>query len=239
MKSANRIQGKLPRLETAGLVERAVEAIRRHILANHSGTSGYLFSQGELSQSLGVSRSVVREAMRILQSQGLVEISQGRRPRVKPAGTDAVIDSLTTLLKRSSISMLDLVEVRIPLETEIAALAAERHTEEDVAALKAAVGRLEEAAGLERQVEADVHFHQLLAKATGNKIFDLLLEILAQLLKESRRRTISESGVEVPIQHHTAILKAVEKGSALEARRAMLYHLTMAKRDIVKMSQIN
>ncbi len=234
MKQVNRIRGKLPRLETAGLVGRAVEAIRRHILADRSGPSGNLFSQGELVRSLGVSRSVVREAMRILQSQGLVEISQGRRPRIKPAGTDPVIDSLTTLLKRSSISMLDLVEVRIPLETEIAALAAERRTEKDVAALNAAVALLKEAPNLERQVEADVHFHQLLAKAAGNKIFDLLLETLAQLLKESRRRTISESGVEVPIQHHTEILKAVEEGSPLEARRAMLHHLTMAKRDIVK-----
>jgi GntR family transcriptional repressor for pyruvate dehydrogenase complex len=225
---------RLKPIRSQSLVDGAVSALRRLILGGKFGAEGLLPSQGALAIELGISRPVVREAMRMLQSQGLVEVKQGKRPRVKPAGTQVLVESLGTLLERSDASLLDLLEVRRPLETEIAALAAERARAEDIARLRAAIEAQRSARRLEEQVDADVAFHASLARAAGNPIFAALLETLANLLRESRRRTILESGVEVPIDHHQRILAAVERRDPEGARAEMVRHLEMARGDLVR-----
>ena len=113
----------LQRLSSAKLVEQTVAVLREQIVSGNFTAGGPLPSQGELCVELGVSRSVIREAMRTLQSQGLIEVSQGRRPTVLPAGPAAAIETLSTLVERSQVSLLQLLEVRQPLEVEIAAKA--------------------------------------------------------------------------------------------------------------------
>lgn len=231
------LRGAIAPIGSRGLVDQAVASLRKLIIAGKFGRDGTLPSQGALSRSLEVSRSVVREAMSILQSQGLVDVSQGRKPQVRPAGPEAVIQSIGTLLERADVSLLDLVEVRRPLESEIAGLAAARASKEDIAHLARSIEDLRQARSLDARIEADIRFHQVLARATRNPIFEWFLDSLARFLRESRRRTIAESGVEVPIAHHTEILKAVERGDAEAARRTMLHHLEMARGDIVKSSR--
>ena len=85
-------------LKSENLVTRAVEALRQFILDELIEPGAELPSQGELAERLGVSRTVIREAMRILESQGLLEISQGRLPCVLPPNTQVVIDGLSTLM---------------------------------------------------------------------------------------------------------------------------------------------
>ena len=116
-------------LKSENLVTRAVEALR-HILDELLVPGAELPSQGKLAERLGVSRTVIREAMRILESQGLLEITQGKLPRVLPPNTQVVIDGLSTLMERSSATLLDVLEVRRPVEIEVAVLAAERATGE-------------------------------------------------------------------------------------------------------------
>ena len=112
-------------LKSENLVTRAVEALRQFILDELLVPGAELPSQGKLAEWLGVSRTVIREAMRILESQGLLEITQGKLPRVLPPNTQVVIDGLSTLMERSSATLLDVLEVRRPVEIEAAALAAE------------------------------------------------------------------------------------------------------------------
>ncbi len=196
----------VPRLD---LVQEVTERLREQILAGVFDADGTLPPEGRLGLAFAVSRTVVREAMRILVAQGLVEISQGKVPRIKRADPAQVFDSITTFLQRSDHSLAHLVEVRRHLESSIAALAAQRATPQHVAAMEEANRQLIAAATLDQQIKADVRFHTLLAEATGNPVFGLLLEPLAHLLRLSLKKTLSRTGVERAAGCHGKILAAV------------------------------
>src|SRR5438874_3211231 len=123
------------------LVRKAEEHLRKQILKQ--GANDLLPSQGELAASLGVSRTVLREAMKHLEAEGLIEIAQGRRIRVSPAGPQASMRTLDAMLRRSDASLAHLLEVRRPLEGEIAALAADRIRPEEVSTLETTILDLE------------------------------------------------------------------------------------------------
>jgi DNA-binding FadR family transcriptional regulator len=214
------------------LVQEVTERLREQILAGAFDADKTFPPEGQLGQALGVSRTVIREAMRILVAQGLVEVSQGKAPRVKPADPAHVFDSITTFLQRADHSMTHLVEVRRHLESSIAALAAQRATPQHVAAMEEANRQLIAAATLDQQIKADVRFHTLLAEATGNPVFGLLLEPLAYLLRLSLKKTLSGTGVERAASGHRRILAAVRQGDPEGARQAMLDLVAMSEMDL-------
>jgi GntR family transcriptional repressor for pyruvate dehydrogenase complex len=227
-----RRRDSLAPLDRPDMVAEVLSRLSERILSGGFDPDGVLPPEGALAQSFGVSRTVIREAMRTLRSQGLVEVSQGRAPRVKPADARTVIASLDLLLRRGAGTLLHLVEARRPLEGEIAALAADRATSDHLAGLEAAIDQLVAAGTQAQRVEADVQFHRVLAESTGNPVFGLLLETLAGLLRESRRQTIAQSGVEMALAGHRAVLEAVRRKDAASARQAMLEHLVLAERDL-------
>ena len=205
------------------LVKKAEDRLRRQILKR--GANDLLPSQGELAAELGVSRIVVREAMKHLEAEGLIEIAQGRRIRVKPAGPHAAMRTLDAMLRRSDGSLAHLLEVRRPLEGEIAALAAERITPEQIRTLEGTIVDLKALKTLDRRIEADLLFHRTLAEATGNPVFLLLLDTVAGLLRVSRVASIGTHGVDAAVEGHEEILRAVASRNPAAAREAMLRHL--------------
>jgi len=221
---------KLVPLERGDLVRGAVEQLRAFILTRPGGEE--LPSEAELGERLGVSRTVLREAMKILQAQGLVVLSQGKRARVRPADPQAAIESLDVLLRRSEGSLLHLVEVRRPLEAEIVELAAKRATPDALAEADAAIEEQAAAPTLDGQIEADLKFHRALAKASGNPVFILLLDALAGLMRASRRKSLSEYGNRIPVDHHRAILAAIRRRDPAAARAALLGHLALNERHL-------
>jgi GntR family transcriptional repressor for pyruvate dehydrogenase complex len=216
-----------------GRVETVVEQLRRRIL-NGTYADGVLPPQGELATEFQVSRSVIREAMQRLQSSRLIEMSQGRNARVKRAGSEALIENLQVAMQRSQGTLLHLAEVREPLEGEIAALAAERISDEDLLRLHISIRRLSGARTAREQIDADLEFHRILTEATGNPIYVFLMDALAELLRESRRKTIGLGGVGPALEGHRAILQAVGKRNARAARAAMLAHVQASHRDLEK-----
>jgi DNA-binding FadR family transcriptional regulator len=214
------------------MVATVVGNLRERIIAGAYGDDGALPPEGDLATGYGVSRTVIREAMRGLRAEGLVEVAQGKLPRVKPPAAATVIASLDTLLRRSQTSLLQLIETRRPLEGEIAALAAERASDEHLIRLQQAIDDQQTATRPAAQIEADLRFHRILAEATGNPVFGLLLEALVGLLRDSRQQTIAQSGVETALVGHRDILQALRKRDAVGARAAMLEHLRLAERDL-------
>ncbi len=210
--------------------------LTERIVNGEFDASGILPSEGDLATSFDVSRTVIREAIRSLRAQGLVEVSQGRAPRVKPPDSQATVASLRLLLRRNKATLLHLVEVRQPMEGEIAALAAERANHEHLRQLERAVLDLAAASPLEVRIEADVRFHRILAEATGNPVFVLLLETLAEFMRESRQKTLAYSGVEQALAGHRAVLEAVRNHDPVKAREAMHEHLGTAARDLQSLS---
>jgi len=217
------------------LVEQVVERVREGIFAGEFPAGSELPSEGTLAKTIGVSYTVIREAMRTLRSHGLVDISQGRRPRVKPAGPEAVRETLDAMLRRSHSSLHELTELRRPLECEIVALAAQRATPTEIERMQETIERQAAAATLDGQIEADIEFHNLLAAAAGNKLFGLVLSTVWGLLWESRRQTISRVGIEHALAGHRAVLDAVRRHDAEAARRAMQEHVAQIVEDAPQM----
>jgi GntR family transcriptional regulator, transcriptional repressor for pyruvate dehydrogenase complex len=220
------------RVESQDMVVTVLGRLTERIVKGDFDASGTLPSEGDLASSFDVSRTVIREAMRSLRAQGLVEVSQGRAPRVKPPDSQATVASLRLLLRRNKATLLHLAEVRQPLEGEIAALAAERANDEHLRQLERTVRDLAAASPLEMRIEADVRFHRILAEATGNPVFVLLLETLAEFMRESRQKTLAYSGVEQALVGHRAVLEAVRNRDQVKARNAMHEHLGRAARDL-------
>ncbi|MBN1910313.1 MAG: FadR family transcriptional regulator [Pirellulales bacterium] len=206
--------------------------MREQILSNSFGADGVLPSEGEMARAFRVSQTVIRGAMHILRAEGLIDVSQGRRPQVRPVDPVVAVQSFQSVLQRSDTSLLALVEARKPLEAEIAALAAQRATDSQIAAIVEAYRRLESADNLEDQVHADMEFHDLLAAASGNAVFQIFLTTVTQLLRLSLQTTITRVGQQRALEGHRDILAAVKAGDAQAAREAMLHHLAMAAEDL-------
>jgi GntR family transcriptional repressor for pyruvate dehydrogenase complex len=218
-------------IPNAGLVDSVFDRLRTRILEGEF-SDGVLPPQGELAEEFDVSRSVVREAMQRLQSSRLIELSQGRNARVKLACSESLVENFEVAMHRSQATLLHLAEVRVPLEAEIAALAAERISDEDTLRLHIAVRKLTDAQTPEARIDADIEFHRIIAEAAGNPIFLLLMDALAELLRESRRRTIGLSGVQPAVLGHKAVLQALQKRDPKAARAAMLEHVQAARKDL-------
>lgn len=230
---ATGLQGKpLITINRPDRVSEVLEQLSDQITAGAFGQDGTLPAEGALAETFRVSRTVVREAMRMLRAQGLVEVSQGKPPRVKPADPQATIASLTLLLRRSEGTLLHLVEARRPLESEIALLAAERAGPDDFDRLQETIDRLTTVGTLDERVQADVEFHRILAETSANPVFCLLLETISGLLCESRRRTLTQSGSEIAAAGHRAVLAALRRRDGAAAKSAMLEHLKLAERDL-------
>jgi GntR family transcriptional repressor for pyruvate dehydrogenase complex len=214
------------------LVQNVVTVLSDQIISGQLAPNQPIPPEGQLSQQMGVSRTVIREAMRILVTRGLVEVAHGTLPRVKPVDSSHVIDSLSTFLQRADHSLLHLLEVRRLLETAIAAMAAERATPEQIVAMEETNRQLVEAETLDQQIDVDLRFHALMAEATKNPVFGILLDPLAHLMRLSRKTTLSHTGVARAASDHHEILSAIRRGDPEAARSAMLDHLARAEQDL-------
>lgn len=214
----------------ADLVSDLADQLERAILRGEYAVGERLPAERKLCEQLGVSRSVVREAIGRLASAGLVQSRHGSGTRVTRPSAKQVGAGYKRLLGTSDTRLAELTAVRLSLETKIAELAASQRTEEQLARLEATQSILGDARkSLSAHARADAEFHSILAEATGNAVFPLVLAPIHDLLLESRRRTLGEYGSEMAHQHHSRILEAIRRKDPGAAREAMETHL--AKND--------
>ncbi len=207
-------------------VTQLADSLEQAILSGELRPGDLLPSERDISTQRQVSRSVVREALGRLASLGLVRSVHGSGTRVEAPSSRPVTVGYRRLLTRPDFRLEDLAAVRMPLETTIAALAAARRTEEHLARMDEAQKVLgNPRRSLEAHVRADLDFHAALADATGNPLFRVMLAPIAELLIESRRRTLGSYGSALAHRHHARILEAVRAGDAEAAGRAMREHV--------------
>jgi GntR family transcriptional repressor for pyruvate dehydrogenase complex len=187
-----------------------------------------------LCARLNVSRTVVREALNLLEARGLISIEHGRGAVVSGGNIGAVRDTLGLILRVRPKALWELVEMRKILEVEISGLAAERAGEEDVRAMRVQLERmLASIDAPEGYVDADVEFHSLLARGAGNGVLLTMLDPIVDLLRASRRVSASRPGsARRALGEHEEILRCVEVGDAEGARREMRAHLSNTAKDI-------
>jgi GntR family transcriptional repressor for pyruvate dehydrogenase complex len=212
--------------------------IERQIVSGELAVGEYLPAERTLCEQLGVSRSVVREALGRLASLGLVESRQGSGTRVAmPSGREISV-GYERLMRRSEASLEDLAVVRLPLETTIAALAAINRSSTHLAQLEGAqriLGNPRKSLGA--HVKADGAFHSILAQATGNRFLPLVLTPIHDVLVERRLQTLQRYGAALACLHHENILKSVRRQDPDGAVLAMREHLTVNSRHLQELSQ--
>ena len=194
--------------------------------------AGRLPPERLLAQQLGVSRTVMREATKRLESQGLLEIRHGSGTWVINQLHKPVCGSLSLAMPKLKERLRQLNEARLLVEPEIARQAAARRRKSHLAVLAKCQQALSDSSNTSAAVEADIAFHRALADAAGNEVFKLMLESIAELGRESRIATIGSVGREKAHTQHARILAAVEAGDAEVASKAMRAHLRHAGNDL-------
>lgn len=221
-------------IRPARLYEQIVDQIEDRIVRGDLEPGDRLAPERELAEQFGVSRTAIREAVKALAQKGLVEVLPGRGTFITNSTTQAVRHSLDLMMKIGSVEGLrSLVEVREILEPEIAALAAERATEEQLAAMEETVAVMEGTLSeIDEFIEADLDFHLALAEGAQNVLILTLVDTLVELLRSHRERIASvEGGIERAQEHHRRVLAAVMRRDAEAARVAMRAHLQQVRDD--------
>jgi GntR family transcriptional regulator, transcriptional repressor for pyruvate dehydrogenase complex len=219
-------------LQTSRLYEQLAQQIKDRIISDKLKVGDRLPNEYELAEQYGVSRTVVREAMKTLAKEGLVQVRPGRGTFVVSGMHQAVKDSINTLmLLDKADDWRELIEVRELLEPGIAFLAAERAESQDVECMQKAVEIMDSAMqDSDAYITADNTFHQALARATRNEILVTLVEPIVGLLTVQRKRIFDvKEGPQRGQYHHKRILEAVRTHDPEKARLASIEHLSMVR----------
>ena len=192
-------------------------------------------TERELTATYGVGRSSVREALRMLESKGLIA-SRGKGAFVVAELANPLNSSLDLLLAIEEASYDELFEVRGILEGEAAALAAARRTQAQVRKMRTAIDQMEEGLSSERRfIDADLRFHLTVAEATKNRVLVHLMHAVRLLLLRSLSSSYQIPGSPArAIEMHQLILDAVERRRPEQARRLMQDHVSEVEQAIVR-----
>jgi len=226
-------EGLYHRFSRERLYEQIADHIEELVCAGKLQEGDRLPPERELAHKLGVARGVVREAVKLLDARGLVIIQPGRGTFIAQISPDSISDHLGRFFRLGNKSHTDLNELRRILEVEIAFLAAQRAKAEDMVEMQRAIRAMDDhITSAEDYIAADMGFHLALAKAAQNEMFPLLIEVLADLLRESRQVIFQVPGAPERGQFwHRRIYQAIEQHDTLGAREAMQQHLQQVAED--------
>lgn len=229
----------LEKLHRETLAERAAAGLMAYIGSQELKPGQPLPSEARLAAEFGVSRQVIREALKSLQGRGVLEIVNGKGAIVRSPDSSTLLVFFTRALQVSRDAILELMEVRKGIEVQSALLAAERRTPEDVAQM------LELTAAMRRHVrdpdayiELDVALHLRIAAASHNAMLYHLVESLRQALTDTvreglrRRRTVAQLDRVQAL--HEALVADLERGDPEGARRSMALHFDEAVMALVE-----
>lgn len=214
-----------------GLVDRVVRAIEDQILSGRLAVGAKLPPEREFSESLGVSRPVVREAVRTLVTRGLLETKQGIGTMVRAVSRHEIVKPLRLFLRTcgQDVNLEHLHQVRSILEVENAGLAAEQGTQEDIAELVRICDEMQGTADTGEFARKDSEFHRRLSETTHNPFLILLLESIQDMMSEVRALVGNTSGLsERVMPTHIQVIECVSARDPEGARAAMREHLEIA-----------
>lgn len=220
----------------ARLADQVADALAAEVRSGRMSEGDRLPTEAALAEQFGVSRTVVREAVSRLKSLGLLDSRQGSGVYVRPAGVEPLRFEMPHVASREAV--IQMVELRRALEAEVAALAAERRTPEDVQRIREAIEALHAAvAAGGNGADEDVRFHRAIAEAARNPFLIGTLQYLRQFLHGATRVTRANEARRADFarevaREHAQIVEAIEAGDPLRAREAAKSHMDNAIRRI-------
>ncbi len=214
-------------IKSTRIYEEIVRQIRALIADGQLKSGDRLPPERDLAERFRVSRTSVREALRALESTGLIEIRPGEGTFVREISVEALVEPLALVILTQREAIAELYEARRLLEPPIAALAARRASDEAIAEL----GRILDAQA--REVAAggtglaqDAAFHTTIAHSAHNRAITRIVTALMDLLAQSRDESLQTPGrPQRSHQDHRRVLAAIQSRDAEAARQAMLDHL--------------
>ena len=214
-------------LKKTRLAEEIGDRIRLLILEGTFAPGLPLPSERALAQRFGVSRGSIRDALRMLETIGLLDTRHGQGTFVQELDVGRLVAPLASVLTYRHDLQAELMDVRRILEPAVARVAAARITADDLAALERILDtqRRKRKSGQSAILE-DTAFHAVLARATSNRVLVSIMATLNDLLVESRALTLKQKGrPERSIKGHEAVIAALRRRDEDDAARAMLEHI--------------
>jgi DNA-binding FadR family transcriptional regulator len=220
------------------LVDGVFDRLLENILSGAIEPGGMLPPEADIANESNVSRLTVREAIKMLSAQNIVYVKRGHGTIVNPPTTWTGLESIMRAASRGVASgqvALRLLEVRRMVETGAAELAATRHRDQDLDAMRDLLDEMEAASAagdVDALTNADLAFHDQVLQASGNPFVPALLAQLTSLLHTARRETSRFPDVQQhAIDHHRRVLAAIESGDPAVARATMDAHIDQTFRD--------
>jgi GntR family transcriptional repressor for pyruvate dehydrogenase complex len=207
--------------------EDVVKQIRTLIEKGRLKRGDQLPTERELSETFKVSRTTVREAIFSLETMKLVDRRQGNGTYVIASSEEALVQPLATSLFSEKDDLIDIFFLRKIIEPEIAQMASENATPEEINELEDILKDQEaERVDADNPVRMDTNFHHLLARMAKNRILERLLLALVDLLGKTRERYLqTEERKQKSLLGHRSVLAAIKNGNGTAARQAMRRHL--------------
>jgi GntR family transcriptional repressor for pyruvate dehydrogenase complex len=215
-------------LKRSSTVERIVENIITLIKKQSLKVGEKLPAERQLCEMIGISRPVLREALKALQVMNIIDIRQGAGAYIKSLEPEDVIEHLDIVFHLDSSLYRDLYESRRILEAGIAALAVKHITDEEIALIEKNIEEAE--ACLDDEMlfyEKDLELHDLILKASGNRVMPIFMQSINKLSLLLRKKTNAMPNIRRnTIRDHGQILLALKKRDQKEAARSMERHIT-------------
>lgn len=202
-------------------------------------------TEADFMQTYGVSRTVIREAISHLKAAQLVETRHGIGTFVLPPTASGIGAGMQNEAVVTVRDVLDILEIRISLETESAWLAASRRTEAQIELLRTTLEQMHKGEGENNQsVSSDIQFHLQIAQATGNKYFVELLNHLGQTIIPRTRLNTAQLNDDPSTylnrlyHEHESIFNAISRKDPEAARAAMRTHLSNSRERLLRAQEI-
>lgn len=219
--------------DTKLLHHRAQEAIREYVIGNNLGPGDPLPAETELARRLGIGRNSVREAIRALETLGVLEVRRGRGAFVREFSFEPLLEGLSYGLMFELRQVEELLDIRCVLETGMIASAMETLDDEALAELRLSVDRMGVCVREQRELEEeDRAFHVLAFSSIGNETLLRLLDVFWMAYHTAARHLGADPDPERTWQEHLAILEAIEAGDADRAGRALEAHYAGIKQRL-------
>jgi DNA-binding FadR family transcriptional regulator len=223
----------LPKITRGTLADQVVDRLLEYIESQHLKPGDLLPSETSLVNSFGVSRPVIREALKSLEGQGVIEIVNGKGALIRPIDCDPLRLFFQRAMQMEYGTMLELMEVRKGLEVQSAALAAQRRDEKDLSAIRQVVRTMRESTGdLEAYIRLDVEFHLRVTAASHNTMMVSLVESIRAALRntivaglQSRGNTLELDSIQ---RTHEQLFEALVERNVQTAMETMIQHFDEA-----------
>jgi GntR family transcriptional regulator, transcriptional repressor for pyruvate dehydrogenase complex len=216
--------------------EEIADQIQQLILKGVLKTGDRLPPERELAVKLGVGRSSLRDAIRTLEVMGILEPRQGHGTVVREPSAEALVVPLTNVLMRKREMIAELLDVRRMIEPALAARAAKNATPEEIAHLQDILKRQQDRIRRgEPAIEEDDEFHYAIARAARNGVVIKVLDVLMDLLRESRARSLQVPGRKnKSYAGHRRVLRAIQRRDGAAAESAVRKHLQEIEQIVMR-----